>query len=179
MTMCKYKPNASCECMDEKECPAAAVVHLQKLCNALNNAYISSWQTIAAWQKELDAATLWLEVQPKAKKDAGILTMIADKIMGSAPREPKYKVGQTVRYQTDMHQPTWADGGQGFGKIEKYSNGHYTINGNPVNHFDIKEVMAFNGLHFAVIGQKHFGNPIPPEWYAAAKELQEELLGGK
>jgi hypothetical protein len=27
------------------------------------------------------------------------------------------------------------------------------------------------GLTLAVIGRKHFGNPIPPEWYAAAKEL--------
>jgi hypothetical protein len=27
------------------------------------------------------------------------------------------------------------------------------------------------GLTLAVIGNKHFGNPIPPQWYAAAKEL--------
>jgi len=27
------------------------------------------------------------------------------------------------------------------------------------------------GLTLVVIGNKHFGNPIPPQWYAAAKEL--------
>lgn len=28
-----------------------------------------------------------------------------------------------------------------------------------------------DGLHLAVIGRNHFGNPIPQEWYAAAREL--------
>ncbi|WP_313645300.1 hypothetical protein [Stenotrophomonas sp.] len=28
-----------------------------------------------------------------------------------------------------------------------------------------------DGLHLAVIGRAHFGNPIPQEWYAAAREL--------
>lgn len=28
-----------------------------------------------------------------------------------------------------------------------------------------------DGLHLAVIGRTHFGNPIPQEWYAAAREL--------
>lgn len=30
------------------------------------------------------------------------------------------------------------------------------------------------GLELAVIGVKHFGNPIPKEWYAAARELLEQ-----
>jgi hypothetical protein len=30
---------------------------------------------------------------------------------------------------------------------------------------------VLHGLSLAVIGLKHFGNPIPQEWYAAAKEL--------
>jgi hypothetical protein len=30
---------------------------------------------------------------------------------------------------------------------------------------------VLHGLSLAVIGLKHFGNPIPKEWYAAAKEL--------
>jgi hypothetical protein len=32
-----------------------------------------------------------------------------------------------------------------------------------------------SGLGLAVIGKKHFGNPIPKEWYAAAQELIEEI----
>lgn len=31
------------------------------------------------------------------------------------------------------------------------------------------------GLTLAVIGRKHFGNPIPQEWYSAAKELLAEV----
>jgi len=30
---------------------------------------------------------------------------------------------------------------------------------------------AVSGLELAVIGRKHFGNPIPKAWYAAAREL--------
>lgn len=37
-----------------------AVEHLKALTNALNGAFISSWQSTARWQKELDAATEWL-----------------------------------------------------------------------------------------------------------------------
>jgi hypothetical protein len=80
-------------------------------------------------------------MENKMHESQGFLSKIADKVMGAAPKVPKYKVGQTVRYDTNMHQPDWKDGGRGSGKIEKYSNGHYIINGNPVNHFDIKEVI--------------------------------------
>lgn len=32
-------------------------------------------------------------------------------------------------------------------------------------------VAQVDGVHLAVIGRRHFGNPIPQEWYAAAREL--------
>ena len=35
-----------------------------------------------------------------------------------------------------------------------------------------------SGLGLAVIGRRHFGNPIPREWYAAAKELLEKAAPG-
>jgi hypothetical protein len=72
--------------------------------------------------------------------DEGILSKLAGKIMGAAPKEPKYKVGQVVSYETPEDQPDWKDRGRGKGTITKYSNGHYIVNGNPVNHFDIKKV---------------------------------------
>ena len=72
--------------------------------------------------------------------DEGILSRITNKVMGAAPKEPKYKVGQVVSYETTEDQPDWKDRGRGKGTITKYSNGHYTVNGNPVNHFDIKKV---------------------------------------
>lgn len=72
--------------------------------------------------------------------DEGILSKIANKIIGAAPEKPAYKVGQEVQYQTTPHQPGWKNGGKGRGKITSYSNGHYMIDGNPVNHFEIKKV---------------------------------------
>lgn len=72
--------------------------------------------------------------------DEGILSRITNKVMGAAPKEPKYKVGQVVSYETPEDQPDWKDRGRGKGTITKYSNGHYIVNGNPVNHFDIKKV---------------------------------------
>lgn len=66
----------------------------------------------------------------------GILSKIANKIMGTAPEIPKYKIGQHVRYE--MHPPQ--KDGSGSGKIDSYSNGHYMINGKPINHFEIKSV---------------------------------------
>lgn len=72
--------------------------------------------------------------------DEGILSRITNKVMGAAPKEPKYKVGQVVSYETPENQPDWKDHGRGKGTITKYSNGHYIVNGNPVNHFDIKKV---------------------------------------
>jgi hypothetical protein len=71
----------------------------------------------------------------------GIMNKIADKVMGAAPEQPKYKVGQQVKYETSPHQPDWKDGGSGVGVITDYKNGHYMINGNPVNHFEIKGVV--------------------------------------
>lgn len=34
---------------------------LKDLAEALDNAFISTWQTTAAWQKQLDAALFYLE----------------------------------------------------------------------------------------------------------------------
>jgi hypothetical protein len=36
----------------------------------------------------------------------------------------------------------------------------------------ITKAEPLTGLHLAVIGRKHFGNPIPQAWYAAARELE-------
>ena len=38
-----------------------ALCHLRALVEALSGAYISSWQSTAAWQKQLDSASDWLE----------------------------------------------------------------------------------------------------------------------
>lgn len=73
--------------------------------------------------------------------EEGIMNTIANKVMGAAPEQPKYKVGQRVKYETSPHQPDWKDGGRGVGVITAYKNGHYMINGNPVNHFEIKGVV--------------------------------------
>lgn len=93
-------------------------------------------------QKGVDKAVgkLTSEAEESDEIDEGILSKIANKLMGAAPDKPAYKVGQEVSYKTDQHQPTWKDGGSGRGKISAYSNGHYTVNGNPVNHFEIKKV---------------------------------------
>ena len=40
---------------------------LQDLAHALNNAFISTWQTTAAWQKQLDAALEYLNELSKEK----------------------------------------------------------------------------------------------------------------
>jgi hypothetical protein len=71
----------------------------------------------------------------------GLMSKIASKVMGAAPEKPAYKVGQKVKYETNPHQPNWKDGGRGVGVITSYKNGHYMINGNPVNHFEIKGVV--------------------------------------
>lgn len=71
----------------------------------------------------------------------GIMNTIANKVMGAAPEQPKYQVGQRVKYETSPHQPDWKDGGRGVGVITAYKNGHYMINDNPVNHFEIKGVV--------------------------------------
>jgi hypothetical protein len=66
----------------------------------------------------------------------GLASKIANKIMGVAPTKPKYKVGQKVSYE--MHPPQ--EGGSGTGHIESYKNGHYLVNGKPINHHEIKKV---------------------------------------
>mgnify|MGYP003587032522 FL=1 len=38
-----------------------AIELLKNLTEALNNAYISSWQSTAAWSQELEAANVFLE----------------------------------------------------------------------------------------------------------------------
>jgi len=40
--------------------PHDAVELLRALVDALDNAFISSWQSTAAWQAQLDAARAWL-----------------------------------------------------------------------------------------------------------------------
>ena len=65
---------------------------------------------------------------------------LVGKIMGVAPEKPKYQIGQRVSYETNPRQPDWKDGGKGSGVITDYKNGHYMINGQPVNHFEIKSV---------------------------------------
>lgn len=79
------------------------------------------------------------ESQEQGVKE-GIMNKIANKIMGAAPEKPVYKIGQKVKYETHPDQPDWKDGGRGVGVITDYKNGHYMINGNPVNHFEIKGV---------------------------------------
>lgn len=44
---------------------AVAYELLIDLAQALDNAYISSWQTTAAWQEQLDAALEFLKENPK------------------------------------------------------------------------------------------------------------------
>lgn len=39
---------------------AEALPYLRELVKALDDAFISSWQSTAAWQKELDSARAWL-----------------------------------------------------------------------------------------------------------------------
>jgi len=70
--------------------------------------------------------------------EEGVMGNIANKVMGAAPDTPKYQVGQRVNYETSPHQPDWEDSGRGTGVITAYKNGHYMINGHPVNHFEIK-----------------------------------------
>lgn len=116
-----------------------------------------AWKTkdgkVLDYTKDHNTSLKWgYEIQGNINKsknesqelDEGILSKISDKIMGTAPEKPKYKVGQEVSYVTSPHQPSWKDGGKGRGKIESYSNGHYMINGNPVNHFEIKKVHEKN-----------------------------------
>jgi hypothetical protein len=79
------------------------------------------------------------ESQEQGVKE-GIMNKIANKIIGAAPEKPVYKIGQKVKYETHPDQPDWKDGGRGVGVITDYKNGHYMINGNPVNHFEIKGV---------------------------------------
>lgn len=85
----------------------------------------------------------WAQRQAEKQQgvSGGLMNKIANKVMGVAPEQPKYKVGQRVKYETSPHQPDWKDGGRGVGVITAYKNGHYMINGNPVNHFEIKGVV--------------------------------------
>ena len=43
---------------------STATAYLADLVQALDGAFISSWQSTAAWQKELDAAREYLTQQP-------------------------------------------------------------------------------------------------------------------
>ena len=72
---------------------------------------------------------------------------VANKIMGAAPKEPKYKVGQTVSYEMSPAQKD----GSGTGKITKYNkeSGFYIINGRPINHFEIKKVVKESSIQEA------------------------------
>lgn len=46
---------------------AEALPYLRELVEALDGAFISSWQTTAAWQKQLDAARDWLQTRDELK----------------------------------------------------------------------------------------------------------------
>lgn len=56
-------------CMERKDCTPVAL--LRALVAALDGAFISSWQTTAAWQQELDAAREWLTAQDKQTPTGG------------------------------------------------------------------------------------------------------------
>ena len=96
-----------------------------------------------AWAEKHDAEIIGTRDLEQARQgvSGGLMNKIANKVMGAAPEQPKYKVGQRVKYETSPHQPDWKDGGRGVGVITAYKNGHYMINGNPVNHFEIKGVV--------------------------------------
>lgn len=46
--------------------------HLKELCDALNGAFISSWQSTHAWQKQLDAANDYIRhlTEQNEKRDS-------------------------------------------------------------------------------------------------------------
>jgi len=46
--------------MDAKKVDTETVEYLRELVTALDNAFISSWQSTAAWQTQLDAARDYL-----------------------------------------------------------------------------------------------------------------------
>jgi hypothetical protein len=82
--------------------------------------------------------------------DEGILSKIANKVMGAQPEKPVYKTGQKVEFQTTMHQPNWKGGGSGTGTItdtEGYTrHGHYLVKTNhgethAISHHDITKVI--------------------------------------
>ena len=97
------------------------------------------------FEKKMTSPEVMAQMKRMAQKEGvaeGIMNKIANKVMGAAPEQPKYRVGQRVKYETSPHQPDWKDGGRGVGVITDYKNGHYMINGNPVNHFEIKGVVG-------------------------------------
>jgi len=47
--------------MDAKKFDAETVEYLRDLVKALDNAFISSWQSTSAWQAQLDAARDYLD----------------------------------------------------------------------------------------------------------------------
>ena len=48
---------------DQSKTNSEAIAHLNALVKALDRAFISSWQSTAAWQMELDQAREWLDAQ--------------------------------------------------------------------------------------------------------------------
>lgn len=48
---------------------AEALPHLRELVKALDGAFISSWQSTAAWKKQLDAASEWLKQRDEAEHE--------------------------------------------------------------------------------------------------------------
>lgn len=64
---------------------ADAREHLRALVDALDGAFISTWQSTAAWQQQLDAAREFL-----SRDDAGDLSWeVRERAINAAPINPK------------------------------------------------------------------------------------------
>jgi hypothetical protein len=132
---------------------AESIINLA-LRNARKNSMMTRGESMKIIERMLELANTVgikydksiLKVAEPEQVDEGILNKIAGKVMGVEPKTPAYRVGQTVKYQSNMHQPDWKNGGKGVGVITAHKNGHYIIDDNPVNHFEIKSVVEAEEL---------------------------------
>lgn len=162
-----------------KDCRAYACKHSNSLLEA-HDLSVGLFESIIAEANTVDETAL----------NEGMIAALAGKFMGAEPKIPKYKVGQTVSYQSSEPQPDWKDGGIGKGKITKYSNGHYTVNGNPINHFEIKKLHE-NSETKSAFSWKSVDNPVAatknprgkPTFGATVEEMKvrmrENIIAGK
>jgi hypothetical protein len=173
--------------------------------NAYKSAYAEQdrWNLRASQDPEKFARALnipdyemYIQNANKQGVPEGFMDKLAGKIMGVAPEQPKYKIGQKVRYETSPPQSKWKDGGRGVGIITDYKNGHYMINGNPVNHFEIKGVVEQGvaedssgltdiwqaGKEAAYSGKPMSSSPykmFSREWEAWYQGWQDQKAGGQ